>query len=479
MLEGNVLIVEDSRSITGLLEEKINKAGLGVHFARDHKSALELLETSSYSAFVTNMNWPELYWDECLHRAAAREIPVVVFSSTFNGDIQEKISQHKIYDHVVKSNSHSLEELVESIVTLHNNRELGVLVVDDSSSVREYTMELLRQANYIAYEAQDGPTGLDVVAKHPEIRLIVTDYEMPGMNGFEFTEKIREKYSRNQMAVIGFSRHSTDITTAGFLKHGANDFLFKPFGPEEFFARTRTILEIIKAYEDLQRTNSFKNKILGIVAHDLRNPITSISGCAEILKTADSLPPEDQELINYIDQACHSMTTLVNDLLDVSMIESGHLDINLDDIDLYQVLKERVGFFSLQADKKQITIALDGHPTRARLDKNRITQVVDNLVSNAIKYSKQGSQIALSLEKGDKILIGVKDAGPGLSPEDRKKLFGEFQKLSAKPTAGEASVGLGLAIVKKIVSAHQGRIWADNNPHEGATFFVELPDLPQ
>ncbi|WP_028974001.1 hybrid sensor histidine kinase/response regulator [Spirochaeta cellobiosiphila] len=476
MVEGKVLIIEDSRSIAGLLEEKMEKVGLNTHFAHDHKGAYEYLMAYQYTAFVTNMNWPDKYWDSCLDMAEEQNIPVLVFSSTFTEDIHNKISQMKIYDHIVKRTPQSLDKLVESIITLHENKEIGVIVVDDSVSIREYTIDLFKRANFIPFSAKDGFEGLKILKENKNIKLIIVDYEMPGMNGFEFTEKVRENFTRNEIAIIGFTRSTTEITTAGFLKHGANDFLYKPFSPDEFFARVKTNLEMIKAYGQLQHISKFKDKILGIVAHDLRNPIASISGCMEIIKMDTSIDATNKELIGYIDQACQSMTTLVNDLLDVSMIESGQLDIKISEFNLYELLEERVSFFNMKAKKKEILLKLVGVDIVVKLDRQRIVQVIDNLLSNALKYTTRGGEVTVSLERSESIKVSISDSGPGLSDEDMKKLFGEFQRLSAKPTGGESSFGLGLAIVKKIVSAHDGRIGAYNNDDKGATFYVEFPE---
>ena len=228
----------------------------------------------------------------------------------------------------------------------------------------------------------------------------------------------------------------------------------------------------------LAEMNELKNKFLGMAAHDLRNPLTSIRGFCEIYLDEDSgLDAELTEIFTIIHEASEHMLTLVNDLLDVSVIESGKMKLTFTRGPLREVLEKRIHLITLIAQKKDIVVHTSFHDVPDILfDPERITQVIDNLMSNAIKFSPPGSTIYFTLEKtGDAITFSVRDEGPGISPEDQTKLFGEFQKLTARPTGGESSTGLGLMIVKKIIEAHQGTISVESTPGSGSTFTVSLP----
>ncbi|MEE8479772.1 MAG: HAMP domain-containing sensor histidine kinase, partial [Desulfobacterales bacterium] len=205
----------------------------------------------------------------------------------------------------------------------------------------------------------------------------------------------------------------------------------------------KLVLNYSAAELQLFELNQLKNKFLGIAAHDLRNPLASIQGFSELLLGDDMGPlTEDQhEFIKTIHSLSQDMLNLVNDLLDVSVIESGKLELKRQPGSLKVLIKERIRINSILAEKKQIKLheSLTTVP-EVSFDYSRITQVVDNLISNAIKYSPLGSNIFVSLsQQGMKAQISVRDEGPGIEPEEQKRLFGEFQRLSTKPTGDEKS----------------------------------------
>ncbi len=239
------------------------------------------------------------------------------------------------------------------------------------------------------------------------------------------------------------------------------------------------VLKYAYAERKLTELNQLKNKFLGMAAHDLRNPLTSIRGFSEILLTEamGPLAEEQKEFLTIINKTSDEMLHMVNDLLDVSVIESGKIDLNLKLYSFRKLLEERIRLQQIIAENKRIQIDIDFDDVPDfSFDTNRIGQVIDNLISNAIKFSPAGSKINISLKSiGDKAQIAVEDNGPGISPEDRKKLFGAFQKLSARPTAGEKSTGLGLAIVKKIVEAHGGEVWVESASGAGSIFKFNIP----
>ncbi len=239
------------------------------------------------------------------------------------------------------------------------------------------------------------------------------------------------------------------------------------------------LLKYSDSEKKLVELNNLKNKFLGIAAHDLRNPLSSILGLTEMLldESMGPLNDEQKDFIAMMYSASEQMLALLNDLLDISAIESGKLDIRQIEGSLYNLVKERISLTQIIADKKDIKInmVLQEVP-EFEFDAARVSQVIDNLISNAVKFSQPESAIHVLLETaGNVARVSVRDEGPGISPEDQKNMFGEFQKLSAKPTAGEKSTGLGLSIAKKIILAHGGKIDVENAPEKGAIFWFTLP----
>ena len=232
----------------------------------------------------------------------------------------------------------------------------------------------------------------------------------------------------------------------------------------------------------LQQANTFKSEILGTVAHDLKNPLGVILGRTEILKEmaagAGALDDNMQTQIAYIRNAANRLTEMVDDLVSDAMADALDITIRREAVDLAGLVQEVADANRPLASRKQQTITVSAPPDHmAMCDADRIREAIDNLVSNAIKYSPLGGAIDLLVGRGaDGIVVQIRDQGAGLSPEDISRLFGRFQRLSAKPTAGETSTGLGLSIVKRIVDLHGGQITVESaGPGQGATFKMTLP----
>jgi signal transduction histidine kinase len=232
----------------------------------------------------------------------------------------------------------------------------------------------------------------------------------------------------------------------------------------------------------LRRANEFKNEVLGTVAHDLKNPLAVILGRAEMLNELAAMKPipldKIKEQLAHIRSSATQLTGMVNDLVADAMMDALDISIRKEAVDLSAMLADVVTANRALAERKRQNIHLMAPPVHwSNCDPDRLREAVDNLLSNAIKYSPAGGRIELAMT-GDKefTVIHVKDEGAGLSEEDLDRLFGRFQRLSAKPTAGETSTGLGLSIVKRIVELHGGTVAAESpGPGRGATFILRLP----
>jgi len=232
----------------------------------------------------------------------------------------------------------------------------------------------------------------------------------------------------------------------------------------------------------LRQANAFKSEILGTVAHDLKNPLGVILGRTEILKEmiagAGALDDNVKVQIAYIRDAANRLTEMVDDLVADAMADALDITVRREPVDISVLVQEVAEANRPLAARKQQTITVAAPANHvAMCDADRVREAIDNLVSNAVKYSPIGGAIDLLVgEEDGGILVKVSDQGAGLSPEDISRLFGRFQRLSAKPTAGESSTGLGLSIVKRIVDLHGGRIAVESaGAGNGATFKMTLP----
>lgn len=356
--------------------------------------------------------------------------------------------------------------------------DMKLLLVDDTVANIDVLNGTLAPCGYNIAVANSGEKALKVVERFkPD--LILLDVMMPGIDGFQTCRRLKENPQTAGIPVIFITAkvEASDVDE-GF-RMGAVDYVTKPFRSEEVQARVRTHLLLQHALKRMRQLNAQKDKLLGTVAHDLRNPIGGVLGYAEIIRDdGDGMPLDERgELLEQIAEVCRGMLAMVNDLLDAAAIQRGVLNLNIGATKLSSIVAQRAALSRFAAEKKGIKIELGESPTvMVQADERRIAQVMDNLLTNAVKFSPAGSVVRVELEKKDeKAYVRVVDQGPGLTEEDVKKLFQDFTPLSARPTANETSTGLGLAIAKKVVDAHGGEMFAGNGTQGGAVFGFALP----
>ena len=235
--------------------------------------------------------------------------------------------------------------------------------------------------------------------------------------------------------------------------------------------------EIEKKNEKLTILNEEKNHLIAIVAHDIRNPLSSAATFANLLRSDSELLSEDHnEYVTYLVKSLNRMTDLVTRILDVKAIEDKSMSVRPIKFDIKSEIEEILDMVEEKAKGKELKIICELDEIEGILDQGLFRQIGENLISNAIKFSPAEKSIWVSLKKDDsKITFVVKDEGPGFTNSDMDKIFGKFQQLSAKPTGGESSTGLGLSIVKKFTDSMKGNISCKPGEGKGATFVVELP----
>ncbi|HVT01925.1 MAG TPA: two-component regulator propeller domain-containing protein [Thermoanaerobaculia bacterium] len=245
---------------------------------------------------------------------------------------------------------------------------------------------------------------------------------------------------------------------------------------------------ILSAFEkarmlrDLAAANTSKNEFVGIAAHDLRTPLGVIVGWVTlVLEKMESAVFDRERLMHQLSlvrNAAEHMEQLIHDLLDLSAIESGKIDMDIQAHDLRNLIEVSIQSHRGAADKKNIGLVFErpSQPTYVMVDMERISEVTDNLIGNAIKYTQLGGQVIVTCEANEQeVVTRVHDNGQGLSSEDLKAVFRTFKRLSARPTGGEPSTGFGLAIVKRLVEIHGGRVWVESEKGKGSTFSFSVP----
>jgi len=239
----------------------------------------------------------------------------------------------------------------------------------------------------------------------------------------------------------------------------------------------RANAELSAANEELERANLHKIELMGIAAHDLKNPLQAILGYSELIMRVASENERIMKQSQVIHRSSERMLGLINELLQSSAVESGDIELQPRRVDLGALARLVVERSQGEAAAKEQQILLSsGDDCRVKADEGRLQEIVENLVSNAVKYSPPGKAIRVRVAgEGPRVRLEVQDEGPGLSAEDQRRLFGKYQRLSPKPTGGEVSTGLGLYIVKKLVELQGGEIGVASEPGHGSTFVVTFP----
>jgi signal transduction histidine kinase len=241
------------------------------------------------------------------------------------------------------------------------------------------------------------------------------------------------------------------------------------------------MIETHRAYIRVRELAKQKDEFLRVASHDLKNPLQAIRGATDLLglfTEQEHSSPEMREFVAMIHDRADAMQRIIEDFVDCQAMEDGQLRLTVTSVDLTGVAREVVAAHALSAQAKEIslTLAVVGSVPAARVDRARLSQVLENLVGNAIKFSPRGAQVVVRLSAvAERIRIEVTDTGPGLAEADMPQLFTRYGRLSAQPTGGEISTGLGLAICRQLVEAHVGQIGAGNNEGPGATFWLEVP----
>ncbi len=360
---------------------------------------------------------------------------------------------------------------------------MKILLVDDTPANIDVLTKTLRPTGYKLAIAQTGEKAIKV-AEHFLPDLILLDVMMPGMDGFETCSTLKGKEKLSDIPVI-FITAKTEIADIiqGF-NVGGVDYITKPFRQEEVHARVKTQLQLRASMQELICLNEDKNKFIGMAAHDLRNPLSGILGYCDMVK--DEIKKQgnkDTPIYDYmqiISSASHEMLTLVDDLLDRSVIERGQLQLSYQTLELSHLVQSRIDLCQFKAKQKQITFKIDYMPmTEIGLDKNRVSQVIDNLLENAIKFSPLGATITVSVfQSGNMMQCSVQDEGQGISKEAQKSLFQAYTTTDNTPADGEKSTGLGLFIASKIIAKHGGQLDVKSDLGQGATFTFSIPIDP-
>jgi signal transduction histidine kinase len=346
-----------------------------------------------------------------------------------------------------------------------------ILFIDDEEIVLRSCRRIFANSDYEIDTALSGEEGLSK-AINQDFDIVVTDLKMPGISGMEVLKRLQQV--RPDTTVIIFTGYASVDTAREALKNGAFDYIPKPFTPEEI---REVIKNALEARAGKQRTML---DLMAIVSHELKSPVSALHTTASTLYKGyfGQLSPEQMKILETIIRNCEYLEDIIRSYLDLSKMELEQLDSFKEDIFLVKEVIDEVLLLPEIADntKKMKVVKAFTDDVKINGDPRLLKILVRNLISNAIKYGYEGTEVKLGLEKKDKeVIFSVYNEGVGINPEDGQRLFKKFERLKQKGTEGVKGSGLGLYICKKIVDSHKGRIWFESEPGKWITFYVSLP----
>ena len=368
---------------------------------------------------------------------------------------------------------------------------LKILVVDDEPGIRSGITRILRNFrvdypfmdeafDFDVIEAATGEAGIEIIESN-EPDIILLDNKLPGIQGVEVLEYIKKK-QKNIIVVMITSYASLELAVKA-TSDGAYDFIPKPFTPQELKSSIENITKRVflkKMTNKLQDTGKqIRFTFLSVLSHELKAPLNAIEGYLRMIRERQNgMKLEDYDVM--IDRSLdriRGMRSLILDLLDLTRVESGKAKRNITDVDLVTIAGTAMDTMRPYAIQRDVTMNLHHEgPVTIKADAEEMEIIFNNLISNAIKYNKDGGTVDSTLHLADGCLeIKVVDSGIGMSTTEIDKIFDDFVRIKNDKTKNITGSGLGLSIVKKLIDNYAGKIDVTSIPDQGSTFIVRLP----
>jgi signal transduction histidine kinase len=363
-----------------------------------------------------------------------------------------------------------------------------ILVVDDIEANRLLVQATLEGEGFDVILAESGEQGVASFADGGA-DCVILDVNMPGMNGFATCEKIRALPGGADVPVI-FLTAMRDLDTFDRAQlAGADDFLTKPCRPAELIARVQAALKlrklgaerselfelVRKQRDELMRLQLQKERLMAFVVHDLKNPVNALDLHAQLMQRDARLPDELRESASQIRVAARRLNSLIMNLLDLAKAEEGTLHPRLAPVELRALLEEILGELRVRAEKRGVKLVLSGDGAAIRADEELVRRALANLVENAVRHAPKDSEVRVTLAADESAVeTRVADAGPGIPPDMREKVFDRFVQVDAGEGFSRGGHGLGLTFCKAVADAHGGRVWVED-ASPGAVLCLRLP----
>ncbi|MBI4860261.1 MAG: hybrid sensor histidine kinase/response regulator [Candidatus Riflebacteria bacterium] len=371
--------------------------------------------------------------------------------------------------------------------TVEPGREPNILVVDDTPANLQLLTGMLKERGYRVRPVPSGRLALQAAGNNPP-DLILLDINMPEMNGFEVCERLKATETLREIPVIFISALSEALDKVKAFSVGAVDYVTKPFHFEEVEARVATHLELCRkrrqlqqSYEKLRGLEELRDSLVHMIVHDLRSPLACIKGYLQILKDFDetALSADGRDCVQKALNGTNTLIEMVSSLLDVSKMEAGQMTLHRTECELASLTREVLARLEPLRGKREFSLEVGGEPLVTLADRELVLRVIQNLLSNALRFTPPDGKISVSLSTCEaRMRVSVKDTGQGIPAEFHTKIFEKFGQVESRENRQKHTTGLGLTFCKLVVEAHGGRIGVESEVGRGSTFWFELPGQP-
>ncbi len=377
-----------------------------------------------------------------------------------------------------------------------------IIVVENETGARVTVCRILVDAGYRVIRLKKGADALKTIRRSP-FDAVITDIKLPDVGGIEILELAKE--INPDAAVIIITDRASVETAVDAIKQGAYAYFVKPVNPDEMktaivnaLKQQRLSLEnkrlveslqrsnrlLFKANKELKKANRLKSEFMAAMSHELRTPLNVIIGFSQLMLDGVSgeINEEQRQCLEDILSSGEHLLNMVNDILDLSKVESGKMELRLRNIDLTDVIESlRRTMMPLLTQRKQsFDVKLEKRLPLIHVDEARVRQVLLNLLSNASKFMPDGGKLEVrAVREGDWCQVSVIDNGIGIEKEDQERIFEAFDRVDNSVTREKSGTGLGLTIAKQIVEMHRGRIWVESEYGNGSRFMFTLPLAPK
>jgi signal transduction histidine kinase len=362
------------------------------------------------------------------------------------------------------------------------NQNTSILIVDDDPNAFDVIEAHLYREGYDLFYAASGEEALNLLDSiEPDV--ILLDVMMPKLNGIEVCRTIKSDSHWKHVPVIIVTALNSKEDLARSLNAGADDFITKPVSGIELRARVRSMLRIKQQYDALEATLRMREDLSNMIVHDLRNPLTNILLCSDLLLQSTG-NDKDLQRLQIISDSSRELNSMIDNLLMLAKMESGKMVLNQTDVDLNQLVADVIFQFQAIAEHKKIRLIgkLDKNPASLCLDINLFHRVLENLISNAIKFSPPENLVIVAVNSPNESVssnfpnaqakLQIIDSGPGVSEERKHHIFDKYEV--GDLMNGVSQIGLGLTFCKMVIEAHHGRIFVTDNQPQGSIFTVVL-----